>query len=101
MFHSYDTMMNPAIEDLIAQTESKFVLVTLAAKRSRDITSYKGQLDEGIGAMIPPQVESSAAKPLSVALEEIAASKIKAVAVDPDDPDETELSDGLESDTSL
>ena len=77
MAHGYDTMMNPAIEDLLERTESKFILVTLAAMRSREITNYLGQLGGGIGAAVPPQVISTSSKPLSIALEEIAAGKIE------------------------
>ncbi len=84
MAQSHDTMMNPSIEELIGRTESKFVLVTLAAMRSREITNYLGQLGGGIGAAVPPQVISTAAKPLSIALEEIAAGKIEMIEVDPD-----------------
>ncbi len=84
MAHGYDTMMTPAIEDLLERTESKFVLVTLAALRSREITNYFGQLGGGIGASVPPQVVSTSSKPLSIALEEVAAGKIEAVEVDPD-----------------
>ena len=84
MAHGYDTMMTPAIEDLLERTESKFILVTLAALRGREITNYFGQLGGGIGASVPPQVVSTSAKPLSIALEEIAAGKIEAVEVDPD-----------------
>lgn len=81
MAHSYDTMMTPKFEDLLEQTESKFILVTLASLRSREITDYRGQLGSGIGAIVPPQVESKdATKPLSIALAEIAAGKIEAVA---------------------
>ncbi|MCY4664113.1 MAG: DNA-directed RNA polymerase subunit omega [Acidimicrobiaceae bacterium] len=87
MAHGYDTMMTPAIEELLDRTESKFVLVTLAAMRSREITNYLGQLAGGIGATIPPQVISTSSKPLSIALEEIAAGKIEAVDVDPDAED--------------
>jgi DNA-directed RNA polymerase subunit omega len=74
-----DTMMNPRIEDLMGKVESKFRLVTLAALRARQINSYFGQLGEGLGATIPPQVTSVARKPLSIAFEEIAADKIEAV----------------------
>ena len=88
MAHSYDTMMNPAVEELLGQTESKFILVTLAAKRSREITSYLGQLGVGIGSVVPPQVASTCSKPLSIALEEIAVGKIKAVAVEPEEASE-------------
>ena len=84
MAHGYDTMMTPAIEDLLERTESKFVLVTLAALRSREITNYFGQLGGGIGASVPPQVVSTSSKPLSIALEEVASGKIEAVEIDPD-----------------
>jgi DNA-directed RNA polymerase subunit omega len=74
-----DTMMNPRIEDLMGKVESKFRLVTLAALRARQIASSLGQLGEGLGATIPPQVTSVARKPLSIAFEEISADKIEAV----------------------
>lgn len=72
----HDTMMNPRVEDLLARAGSKFHLVTLASKRARQINSYFGQLGEGLGSVVPPQVTSSARKPLSIAFEEIAADKI-------------------------
>ena len=73
------TMMNPPIEDLMDRVDSKFTLVTLAAKRGREINSYFNQLGEGLGALVPPQVASTARKPLSIALEEVAAEKIRYV----------------------
>ncbi|MGH9243543.1 MAG: DNA-directed RNA polymerase subunit omega [Acidimicrobiales bacterium] len=72
----HDTMMNPPIEELFGRTDSKFRLVTLAAKRARQINAYFNQLGEGLGATVPPQVTSIARKPLSIAFEEIAADKI-------------------------
>lgn len=84
MAHGYDTMMNPSIEGLLDDVGSKFRLVTLSAMRSREITNYVGQLGRGMGASIPPQVASTASKPLSIAFEEIAADKIIAVDVDPE-----------------
>lgn len=84
MAHGYDTMMNPAIENLLEETGSKFNLVTLSAMRSREITNYVGQLGQGIGSLVPPQVTSTASKPLSIAFEEIAAEKIEAIKVDPE-----------------
>ena len=51
-------------------------LVTLAARRARNINAYFNQLGEGLGHMIPPQVSSVSRKPLSIAFEEIAADKI-------------------------
>jgi DNA-directed RNA polymerase subunit omega len=70
------TMMYPAIEELLDKVDSKFTLVALAAKRGRQVNSYYNQLGEGLGAIVPPQVTSVSRKPLSIALEEIAANKI-------------------------
>ncbi|MDQ6927107.1 MAG: DNA-directed RNA polymerase subunit omega [Actinomycetota bacterium] len=70
------TMIYPPIEDLLDKVDSKFSLVSLAAKRGRQINSYFSQLGEGLGSIVPPQVASVSRKPLSIALEEIAASKI-------------------------
>ena len=77
-----ETMMTPAVEELLGRVDSKFTLVTLAASRARQINSYFGQLGEGLGAIIPPQVTSVARKPLSIAFEEIAADKITYVRTD-------------------
>lgn len=85
MPHGYDTMMNPPIEELLDRSGSKFSLVTLSAMRSREITNYVGQLGQGMGASVPPQVTSTAAKPLSIAFEEIAADKIEMVVFDPEE----------------
>jgi DNA-directed RNA polymerase subunit omega len=73
---SHDTMMNPPIEELLSRVDSKFSLVTLAARRARNINSYFGQLGDGLGHMVPPQVSSMARKPISIAFEEISADKI-------------------------
>jgi DNA-directed RNA polymerase subunit omega len=82
-----DTMIHPPIEELLGRTDSKFGLVTLGARRARDINSYFGQLGEGLGASIPPQVTSVARKPLSIAFEEIAVDKIVPIEL----PDEETL----------
>lgn len=71
-----DTMMNPPIESLMERAQSKFMLVTLAATRAREVNAYFNHLGDGLGSLIPPQVASTAAKPLSIAFEEIAANKI-------------------------
>jgi DNA-directed RNA polymerase subunit omega len=83
-----DTMIHPRIEELLGRTQSKFGLVTLAARRARQINSYFGQLGEGLGASIPPQVTSVARKPLSIAFEEIAADKIVPIEVPEDEEGE-------------
>ena len=72
----HDTMINPPIESLLDKVDSKFTLVTLAARRARNINSYFNQLGDGLGGMIPPQVSSTARKPLSIGFEEIAEEKI-------------------------
>ena len=77
------TMMDPQIEELLARVDSKFTLVTLSARRARQINSYFNQLGEGLGAIVPPQVTSVSRKPLSIALEEIAADKITYVRAEP------------------
>ena len=71
------TMMDPPVESLLSKVDSKFTLVTLSARRGRQINSYFNQLGEGLGAIVPPQVTSVSRKPLSIALEEIAADKIR------------------------
>lgn len=79
----YETMVNPPIEELLHRVDSKFSLVTLAARRARQINVYFNQLGEGLGTVIPPQVTSVARKPLSIAFEEIAADKIVFVRQEP------------------
>ncbi|MCB1258498.1 MAG: DNA-directed RNA polymerase subunit omega [Microthrixaceae bacterium] len=73
-----DTMMDPPIEDLLAKAGSKFSLVSLASKRARQINSYFVELksDDGAGRAVPPQVTSTARKPLSIAFEEIDQDKV-------------------------
>jgi len=85
MSWQHETMIEPPIEELFDRVGSKFRLVTLAAARARQINSYFGQLGEGLGATIPPQVTSVARKPLSIAFEEIAADKIVAREIDPEE----------------
>jgi DNA-directed RNA polymerase subunit omega len=80
----HDTMMTPPIEGLLDRAGSKFTLVTLGSMRARQINSYYNQLSEGLGTIVPPQVTSSARKPLSIAFEEIDADKIICVHVDPE-----------------
>ncbi len=82
-------MMNPPIEELLGRVDSKFSLVTLAARRARQINSYFNHLGEGLGTMVPPQVSSVSRKPLSIGFEEIAADKIVARRVVA--PSETEV----------
>ena len=88
----HETMVYPQVEELLDRAGSKFRLVTLASKRARQINAYFGQLGEGLGAMVPPQVTSVARKPLSIAFEEIAADKI--LPIEP--ADEPEAAEGVD-----
>jgi DNA-directed RNA polymerase subunit omega len=83
------SLMEPRMELLLDRVESKFTLVTLAAKRAREINDYYNQLGEGLGKIVPPQITSVSRKPLSISLEEIEAGKIEAVPL----PEETEAGD--------
>jgi DNA-directed RNA polymerase subunit omega len=71
------SLMEPRMEDLLGHVDSKFTLVTLSARRAREINDYYNQLGEGLGKIVPPQVTSVSRKPLSIALEEIEAGKIE------------------------
>jgi DNA-directed RNA polymerase subunit omega len=80
------SLMEPRMERLLDQVGSKFTLVTLAAKRAREINDYYNQLGEGLGKLVPPQVTSVSRKPLTISMEEIEAGKIKAVPL-PEEPE--------------
>jgi DNA-directed RNA polymerase subunit omega len=71
------SLTEPRIEQLLERVDSKFTLVTLSAMRAREINDYYNQLGEGLGRIVPPQVTSVSRKPLSIALEEVAAGKIQ------------------------
>jgi DNA-directed RNA polymerase subunit omega len=72
-------MIEPRIEALLTDVDSKYTLVSLAAKRSRQINSYFSQLGEGVAEYTPPQVPLTAdraPKALSIALQEISEGKV-------------------------
>ena len=85
MAYDDDTMINPNVEELLDRVDSKFTLVTLASRRARQINSYFHQLSDGSGSNVPPQVTTSARKPLSIAFEEIDADKIGWERLDPEE----------------
>jgi DNA-directed RNA polymerase subunit omega len=80
------SLMTPRMESLLERVDSKFTLVTLSAMRAREINDYYNQLGEGLGKIVPPQVNSVSRKPLSISLEEIEVGKIEAVPL----PEESE-----------
>lgn len=69
-------MLDPPIGEIVAKTNSRFGLVVLASRRARQINAYFNELGAGLGGYVPPQVHSMSRKPLSIALEEIAADKV-------------------------
>lgn len=84
------SLMEPRIETLLDKTDAKFTLVTLAARRARQINSYFNRLGEGLGTIVPPQVNAISRKPLSIALQEVAEAKILAERIDEAAEDEAE-----------
>lgn len=58
-------MIHPSLDTLVTKVDSKYTLVTLAAKRAREIMSGDTAL-----------VESKSNKPVTVALEEVSQNKI-------------------------
>lgn len=79
------TLMDPPIEGLLEQVDSKFTLVALAARRARQVNSYYNSLGEGLGVVVPPQVASPSGKPLSIAFEEVAEGKATYSRPDPEE----------------
>jgi DNA-directed RNA polymerase subunit omega len=86
------SLMEPRIEDLVDKVDAKFTLITLAARRARQINSYFNRLGEGLGTIIPPQVNAISRKPLSISLQEIAESKIVAEHIEKPKDDDAEAS---------
>ncbi|HLY86933.1 MAG TPA: DNA-directed RNA polymerase subunit omega [Gaiellaceae bacterium] len=65
-------MIEPRVDDLLDNVDSRYALVIVAAKRARQINNYHHQLGEGtFGDNLPPLVESRSKNYLTMALEEI------------------------------
>lgn len=58
-------MIHPSLDVLVTKVDSKYTLVVLTAKRAREIMSGD-----------QPLAESKSNKPVTVALEEVAQSKV-------------------------
>ncbi|MDO8735656.1 MAG: DNA-directed RNA polymerase subunit omega [Thermoleophilia bacterium] len=70
-------MNKPRIDALLEKVDSKYALVTIAAKRARQINNYYRNRDEGsIDDIPPPMIDTRSRNILTVALEEIAAGRI-------------------------
>ena len=71
-------MIYPRVDKLLNQVPDRYGLVIVAAKRARQINSYYHNLGEGtFDEYPPPMVETGSKNYLKIALEEIAAGKIK------------------------
>jgi len=70
-------VINPRIDKLFQNVDSRYALVIVAAKRARQINNYHHQLGEGTFEELPPLVESRSKNYLTMSLEEIAEGKIK------------------------
>lgn len=68
----------PPIDELLERTQSKYALVILAAKRARQINSYRMQLESNMMQFVGPVVPIEADdKPLAIALREIVEDKLE------------------------
>jgi DNA-directed RNA polymerase subunit omega len=72
-------MIKPRVDKLLDHTDSHYAAVVVAATRARQINSYYHSLGEGsFGEYPPPMVDIPGDRNyLSVALEEVAAGKLK------------------------
>jgi DNA-directed RNA polymerase subunit omega len=70
-------MIHPRIDELLAKVDSRYALVIVAAKRTRQINNYHHQLGDGtFDEFPPPLVESRSKNYLTLALEEVSEGKI-------------------------
>jgi DNA-directed RNA polymerase subunit omega len=71
-------MIKPRVDKLLDKTDSHYAAVVVAAKRARQLNSYYRALGEGTyEEYTPPMVETQTGNYLTIALEELAASKIE------------------------
>ena len=71
-------VISPRIDKLLEHVDSNYASVLVAAKRARQINSYYQNLGEGsFDEFPPPMVETGSKNYLTIALEEIAAGKLK------------------------
>lgn len=72
------SLIEPPIDELVEQVDSKYTLVVMTARRAREINSYYVQLGEGIGEFVPPLVSNAdpTRKSLSIAMEEMQEQKL-------------------------
>jgi DNA-directed RNA polymerase subunit omega len=70
-------MIEPRVDTLLHNVDSRYALVIVAAKRARQINNYHHMLGEGtFDEAPPPMVESRSKNYLTMALEEVSQGKI-------------------------
>lgn len=74
------SVVQPPIDSLLEQVDSKFTLCTLASKRARQVNDMiHGVRDQALNVMSASDVSHiTDEKPLSLAMEEIAQGDVKA-----------------------
>jgi len=71
-------MIKPRVDKLLEKTDSHYGAVLVAAKRARQLNSYYRALGEGsYEEYTPPMIETKSGNYLTIALEELAAGKLK------------------------
>lgn len=72
------SVVQPQIDALLGNVDSKFTLCTLAAKRSRQINDMiHGVRDQALNSMATSEISKlTSAKPLSLAMDEIASGDV-------------------------
>lgn len=67
---------DPPIDDLLEKVDSKYSLVVAAARRARQVTTYKLNTEQSWDQIGPLVAASDTEKPLTIALREIEEGKI-------------------------
>ena len=71
-------LISPRIDKLLEHVDSDYASVVVAARRARQINSYYHNLGEGtFDEFPPPMVDTGSKNYLTIALEEVAAGKIR------------------------
>jgi DNA-directed RNA polymerase subunit omega len=71
-------VIKPRLDELLERVDSHYACVLVAAKRARQINSYYHNLGEGtFDEFPPPMIDSGSKNYLTIALEEVAAGKLK------------------------
>ena len=74
---------SPPIDNLLDVVDSKYSLVSISAKRARQINAYYSELGEGLLEYVGPLVATHPQeKPLSIALREVEGGMLDVEAVE-------------------